>query len=203
MYSLHYDEMQTHFGRAAMARAFSDRQMQLVVGSLLGDGTLLATTAGYCFRAHHGLAQRSLVDWKFAQLRCFVRTAPRISGGGYYFRTISHPWLAELAARFYSDSRKIVPLALLTSYLTPFALAVWIMDDGAVDGRQLRINTQSFTWRECQSLVDLLHAKFALRFTLNADKKRPRLRCASESMGRLRDLVLPFVLPEMRYKLPA
>ena len=176
-------------------------QLELVIGSLLGDGALLQTTAGYCFRAHHGLAQRSYVDWKYERLRNFVRTRPRCSGSGYCFRTVSHPEFAKLATRFYDGSRKVVPLRLLETHLGPLALAIWIMDDGAADGCQLRLNTQSFTWAECEELVLFFRRRYSLKFTLNADKGKPRLRCCAQSMDQLSRTVEPYMLPEMLYKL--
>lgn len=93
-----------------------------------------------------------------------------------------------------------MPFDLLEEYLTPFSLAVWIMDDGAADGYQLRLNTQSFSLEECTALAGLLLEKFALEFALNLDKGRPRLRCRAVSMPRLRELVTPHLRPEMRYK---
>jgi LAGLIDADG DNA endonuclease family len=69
---------------------------------LLGDATLLKTTSGHCFRVHHGRRQQCLVDWKYAELARFVRTAPKLSGNRYYFRTITHPELAELREQFYT-----------------------------------------------------------------------------------------------------
>jgi hypothetical protein len=116
----------------------------VIVGSLLGDGTLLATTAGWCFRVHHAVGQRSLVQWKYELVRSFVRTPPRVSGDAVYFRTVTHPALGPLRAAFYDGTRKVVPVALLERELDELALSVWIMDDGARDGGQLLINTQSF-----------------------------------------------------------
>jgi hypothetical protein len=89
-----------------------------MIGSLLGDATLLKTTAGYCFRVHHGHRQRAFVDWKYAELARYVRTAPRVSGNGYYFRTITHPELAKLRESFYIGNKKIVPIKMLASTLT-------------------------------------------------------------------------------------
>jgi hypothetical protein len=137
--------VETLFGRRARATPFSSREWELMVGSLLGDATLLKTTSGYCFRVHHGRRQRKLVDWKYAELARFVRTAPKESGNGYYFRTVTHPRLAELRKQFYTNGQKIVPIRLLESCLTAFGLAVWVMDDGAAEGNQLRLNTQSFS----------------------------------------------------------
>lgn len=195
--------MDTHFGRAARLLKFSTLEWDVVVGSLLGDGTLLRTTAGYCFRDHHGLAQKALVDWKFENLSRFVRTPPRVSGAGYYFRTVTHPQLTALRSVFYDDRRKVVPLRMLEHSLTPRALAVWIMDDGAADGRQLRLNTQSFTEPECRGLISLLERRFYVNFNMNFDKGKPRLRCSARSMGRLCSLIAPYLLPSFMYKIRA
>jgi hypothetical protein len=173
----------------------------VIVGSLLGDATLLPTTSGFCFRVHHGLGQQNLVDWKHAELARLVRTAPRRSGSGYYFRTVTHPELSHLRERFYVGSRKVVPLELLHDDLTVTGLATWIMDDGAADGNQLRINTQSFTAEEAVGLCDLLRAKFGLVMTVNVDKGCPRLRCSAASMPRLIDLIKSHMIPDMLYKL--
>jgi LAGLIDADG DNA endonuclease family protein len=173
----------------------------VIIGSLLGDGTLLKTTSGHCFRVHHGCRQRRLVDWKYAELASFVRTAPRLSGNGYYFRTVTHPELAKLRERFYSADRKIVPIELLESSLGALGLAVWIMDDGAAEGKQLRLNTQSFSIEEVEMLTGLIRAKFGIVMTINKDKNLPRLRCTAASMERLVELVKPHTLPDMLYKL--
>ena len=194
--------METQFARQARSLDFTAREMEIFVGSLLGDATLLETTCGYCFRVHHGLNQKYLVDWKYRAFRRFVRTPPRISGNGYYFRTVTHPSFSMLRRAFYHGNGKIVPIDCLERHLGGLGLAVWIMDDGAADGGQLRINTQSFTVAENEALVSLLERKFGLKTTLNYDKGRPRLRGRAISMERLVETVREHVLPEMRYKLP-
>jgi hypothetical protein len=118
-----------------------------------------------------------------------------------YFRTVTHPALADLRKHFYRGPIKVVPLALLERELDALALAVWIMDDGSADGAQVRINTQSFTTDEVVSLADLLRTKFGIVMRLNVDKSKPRLRCEAASMGRLRELVAEHTIPDMSYKL--
>jgi hypothetical protein len=193
--------VETLFGRRARAITFGSRQRELIIGSLLGDATLLKTTSGYCFRVHHGRRQQDLVDWKYAELADFVRSAPRTSGNGYYFRTVTHPELAVLRDSFYAGRRKIVPIRLLERELTALGLAVWIMDDGAAEGKQLRLNTQSFSAEEAEELVGLIRAKFGIIMGVNRDKNRPRLRCNAASMLRLVGLVRHHMIPSMLYKL--
>ena len=194
--------VETHFARRARETPLHSLQRELIVGSLLGDAYLMPTTSGFCFRVNHGLHQRDYVDWKFKLLAEFVRTPPRESGSCYYFRTVTHPEFSEYREFFYSDGRKIVPMDLLHTQFTEFSLAVWLMDDGAVDRRQLRLNTQSFSFSENEALSSLLRAKFGIEARLNRDKDRYRLRINDASISRLKHLVGPILIPSMLYKLP-
>ncbi len=194
--------METHFARHARETLLNSQQRELVIGSLLGDAYLMPTTAGYCFRVNHGLQQRAYVDWKFKWLVEYVRTPPRESGNCYYFRTVTHPEFSNYRKLFYSNGRKIVPGELLYEQFTGFSLAVWLMDDGAVDGKQLRLNTQSFSPSENEALAGLLRAKLGIETRLNRDKDRYRLRITAASMARLKSLVEPYLIPSMLYKLP-
>ena len=141
------------------------------------------------------------MDWKYRSLVNFVRSEPRECGSGIYFRTVSHPAFNELREQFYVESRKVVPSKLLERELDARALAIWIMDDGAADGRQLRINTQCFSIHEVEELARILRANFGIEMRLNIDKGRFRLRCEASSMGRLKSMVAPHTIPEMLYKL--
>lgn len=194
--------METHFAKQARQISLTSLQRELVVGSLLGDAYLMPTTSGSCFRVNHGLQQREYVDWKYGLLADYVRTAPREINRSYYFRTITHPEFSIYRKLFYRDNRKIVPLDLLYEQFTAFGLAVWLMDDGAVDGRQFRFNTQSFSLVENEALRTFLRAKFGIEATINRDKNRFRLRVAAKSMSRLRDIARRHMIPSMLYKLP-
>jgi recombination protein RecA len=194
--------VETLFARRARQVPLSSRQRELVIGALLGDGYLMPTTAGCCFRVNHGLRQRDYVDWKFRILVDLVRTPPRESGNCYYFRTVSHPEFALLRQLFYVNGRKTVPVELLFEQFTEFSLAVWLMDDGTVDGRQLRLNTQSFSKDESGALASVLRAKLGIDASLNRDKDSYRLRIMASSMARFRSLVQGYVIPSMLYKLP-
>lgn len=194
--------METNFARQARELALSPLQRELVVGALLGDAYLMPTTAGYSFRVHHGLRQRTYVDWKYGQLHQFVRTAPREVDRSYYFRTVTHPAFSALRAEFYGESgRKTVPQKLLWSALGARGLAVWFMDDGAREGMQFRLNTQSFSYAENGWLAEFLRAKFGISATLNRDKDRFRLRISSEAGERFVALIKPHLIPDMLYKL--
>ncbi len=193
--------METRLAREARKISFSKIHLSLILGSLLGDGYLDKTTRGYSLRIHHGITQKEYVDFKYEILKSFVNSAPKQSGKAYYFRTVSHPYLNYLREIFYLERTKVLPKEFLEENLDPFALAIWIMDDGAADWKQLRINTQSFTLAENIWLTQLLQAKFGIVIKINKDRGKYRLRFSASSMQVLKDLVLPYIIPSMLYKL--
>lgn len=193
--------MNTHFAINARSKLLTTEQLGLVIGSMLGDGYLVKTTSGFAFRVNHGLKQKDYVDWKHTKLGDFTNSKPRQSGSTYYFRTVTHPKFTELRHVFYQDRLKVIPRNLTEKLMSPFILAVWIMDDGSCDGRQLRINTQCFSQEEQVFLQNVLRAKLGIETTLNRDKKQLRLRVSAKSMDHLKELVIPHIVPSMLYKL--
>src|SRR3989344_4416191 len=124
-----------------------DLQYSLIIGSLLGDGTMRVGkgAANANFKTEQGLAQKDYVLWKYEILKTLVLTEPKISkrydenGVSYdkswWFRTVRHPFLTEIYTRFYvtdgyRTGRKIIPLDIQED-LNEIVLAVWIMDDGS------------------------------------------------------------------------
>ncbi|MCO6432575.1 MAG: hypothetical protein J5J00_17110 [Deltaproteobacteria bacterium] len=192
--------METHRSRIARDIELTHRQKEILFGSMLGDGYLVRTTRGYAFRVNHCLGQKPLVDWKYYELQTLTNSPPRTYKNSYYFRTVSHQLFSQLREMFYEQNRKRIP-KMLDEFLTPLALAVWIMDDGAKDGRQLRINTQSFSLEENEILLKFMKAKFGIWATINRDKNRYRLRVSAASMSNVRQLVTPHIIPSMQYKL--
>lgn len=193
--------METLLARRIRQQNLTNKQSYLVVGSMLGDGHLVKTTSGYAFRVNHGLQQQEYVDWKYQIIKDFVTTAPKASGKTYYFRTVTHPEFDYLRKRFYEDHKKVVNKELLEEHLNSFTLAVWIMDDGTKEGKQLRINSQNFSRDENILLAEILRAKLGIETTLNRDKSYWRLRIKAESMPRLREIIRPYFIPSMLYKL--
>ena len=192
--------MDTKRAQKARNLQLTKEQQEIVIGTLLGDGYLDATTRGFALRINHGIMQKAYVDWKYQKLKVFTNSPPRQSARSYYFRTVTHSYFSDLRKSFYHQHLKVLPINLL-NWLTPLVLGVWIMDDGAKDYHQLRINTQSFSQEENGTIISILKAKLGINATLNRDKNRFRLRISANSMSSVRQLVAPYILPSMRYKL--
>lgn len=177
-------------------------QHAVIVGTLLGDGAMRCKKNAL-LEINHGAAQRAYVDWKFDVLRDLVRTPPamrRTNGNrsAYRFTTVSLPELTPYYRAFYGGNRKSVPDLVLS----PLSLAVCFMDDGCKSYRSVYFNTQQFDLESQQRLLAMLRCQFDIAGALNRDKAYSRIRVTVESTARLAGIIAPYVLPELKYKLP-
>src|SRR3989344_3950922 len=198
--------------------ALTQMQRSLIVGSLLGDGTMRlgegAINAN--FKVEQGLIQKAYVFWKYKILQPLVFTEPKLSyrydivGKKYpkswWFRTVRHPVLTEVYQTFYTQSgfrtgRKIVPENIVTD-LNPLALAVWIMDDGSYSRGKIDISTYSFTLIEIEFLRQMLEEKFNINMSYYRDRdKGYRLYCNMVETQKLIKIIRPYIIPTMMYKI--
>ena len=163
----------------------------------------------------------------------------------------SFNWIHEL---FYKDGcgacgakKKGVPYNI-AEYLTPLALAIWIMDDGSKicqgpllalcsgvrrlalsnslskigciklpeGGKSsckhwLKLSTNSFSFSDCNFLVKVIYENFKLKSTVQplphsslngaGVENQYIIYIWKDSMPLLREIVLPYVHPSMKYKL--
>lgn len=111
----------------------------------------------------------------------------------------SFNWIQDL---WYENKIKRVPNCI-AEYLTPLALAIWIMDDGAKVSKGLKLCTNSFTYSECLILIKALDDNFNLKVSVQSagSKDQYILYIWKESMNDLRNIVSPYFIPEMKYKL--
>ena len=99
----------------------------------------------------------------------------------------------------------------MVNYLTPISLAYFIMDDGGwVSGsKSVRIATNNYTKEEVELLKNIIETKFGLHCTVQllskAGGNRPNdkhsLYFKVVSLPKLKELVLPYIHPSMKYKL--
>ncbi|HEX2701993.1 MAG TPA: recombinase RecA [Solirubrobacteraceae bacterium] len=119
--------------------ALSDDQMKLIMGSLLGDGSLrYASDHNVAFRVgHHRERQREYCEWKRAMLEPFANRIGR-TGNGIGFDTIPMRQLSVLHDAVYAvDGRRTVSDALIAQ-LDERAIAAWYCDDGTFGGSYAR-----------------------------------------------------------------
>ncbi|MDP3996337.1 MAG: hypothetical protein Q8P86_01430 [bacterium] len=191
--------------------SFTEEQRALIIGSILGDGCLCDnwSKTNYRLFINHCLGQKDYVWWKYGVLKNYILSEPRYydRNNSLTIRTISHSELSELRNVFYRDKQKIIPQNIQEFLKDPRVLAVWFMDDGnnvIRNGKIIgyHINTQSFTRKENKLLAKCLYAIYGIEALLERNHKRYRLAIwKRDSRLKIRNLVKPYVLESMQYKL--
>jgi hypothetical protein len=193
----------------------SAEQKEILIGILLGDATLQSQNRGrtYRLKVEHSIKQRAYVEYLYHIFKEWVLTPPSLKkvvkfGGKTYttlvFLTLSTVSLRFYAHQFYKDNRKVVP-KLIERWLTPKALAYWYMDDGSIKSKESKgviFNTQGYWKEDVVKLVKVLRKRFDLQAKLRRQKEGYQIYISGKSYEMLRKLILPFILPEMRYKFP-
>jgi recombination protein RecA len=197
----------------------SSQQMQVVLGSLMGDGNLSPNRrdrTGVRFRLGHGPKQVDYLDWKvslFANIGCSRRTN---ASGAVFADFTPLPELDELRqAVYFGDGKKHLSEEYLKA-LTPLALAIWYMDDGGftVRSKGLQERTQGGSGR-IEFCVDAMNVGTRdrivdyLRDTHNLDVKivargarqQQYIQFSTASSAAFQEIVAPWVHPSMEYKL--
>lgn len=118
------------------------------------------------------------------------------------FRTWTYSNFNWIHESWYLNNVKTVPL-VTNEYLTPLSLAIWIMDDGCKVGSGLKLSTNSFAYSDCLFLTKLLFDKFNLKSSIQSIgvKNQYNIYIWKESMPLLREIVMPFIHPSMKYKI--
>lgn len=207
----------------------SKRQREVLVGLLLGDGSLQTQDDGRTYRlvysqggerhmAYFTHAHSIFEGWVLAPPRSTTRVDE--SGEGKKnlvrtremqrtFATVSHGSLRFYGRSFYREGKKVVPKGI-GRLLTARGLAFWYMDDGSIKSKQSKgviLNTHSFELPEVRLLCEQLESRFGLIATPRQQRTRAgivshQIHISGHSYERLGEIILPHLLPEMAYKFP-
>jgi len=91
----------------------------------------------------------------------------------------------------------------IDQYLTPLALAIWIMNEGAKVDKSFKLCTNSFSYNDCLLLIKTLNNNFNIKASIQSTGKKDKylIYIWKESMTDLIKIVSPYIIPEMKYKL--
>ena len=122
-----------------ITKKLSKEQKSLLVGLLLGDGTI---SSNYVFKLSHSEAQREFLEWKIDLLNKFgfknngvkeyISTCGYYNGNKVLYSQMSlNPTIKALRRTVYTPKKHIT--RRLLNWLTPIGLAIWYMDDGCIN----------------------------------------------------------------------
>ena len=190
------------------------RQKAILIGTLLGDGTLELNGQNVRLRIDHSMKQKDYVEWKHKEffnlapsgVRDFAQKINCRTGKIYRhskFDTFSNIFLNEFYRMFYIGRRKRVPNNIVKILKKPLSLAVWFMDDGYKrnDCNALRISTDSFSIKEQELLLQCLKQNFKINAKIHKKGKNWNIYIPSSEAKEFCDIIKPYIIPSMEYKI--
>lgn len=209
--------------RARGTKPLSDRQRQIVYGSLLGDASI---DKGGCLRIKHGGPQSVYTECLAEEFKEHCKDNNPIDYNRYFderrgrfveshtLRTQTHRTFKDLRRLFYPKGKKVVTPEILGS-ISALGMAVWFMDDGTTLfhfnnegdalGAEIRLYTCGFTTEECELIRTWMKEKWGsettLRYKKPKESQNPFIAISTTDTFRFLDLIRPHVYDCMLYKI--
>lgn len=190
--------------------------MSIFYGVLLGESHVERRWGGIGVRL--SMSQEShrsgYLLWLHAQIanRGYCNSVPpkiqtRLCTGGklryiFRFHTFTYSSLRSLYSAWYKDNIKHIPNNM-AEFITPLALAIWVIDDGARVGKGIKLCTNSFTYKDCTRLTQVIHDLYNVKSSVQS-AGRPgqyHIYIWAESISDLRSVVRPHIVSSILYKL--
>lgn len=184
-------------------------QTDMLIGTLLGDGTLGKRGMEYRLHIKHGKKQLSLVQYKRSifhnitsmPIRVFHQ---RVKDKNYEFAefvTLTHPFFSRFYSLFYKEGKKRVPPNIADILQSPLSLAMWFMDDGSSEYAGAAFHTQCFPYNQVELLRTVLMKQFNLSVSIRENKNGYILYILKKSLEQFHGLIRPYMLKDFSYKL--
>src|SRR3989338_1380836 len=190
----------------------SDRTKELILGSLLGDGSLKIhkpyKNARFSFR--HSIKQKEYFFWKVSELKdisgesCWWEQEKNGLGGTMLrYQSLACEPLTELYKFTHAHGKLTIARRWLNK-LTPRSLAVWWLDDGSliVNSRRGVLCTDPFSYEEHKLLARYLLVVWKVKVSIGSiTRKRDGIAKtyyrlwirSSEELQKFLRIILPYV----------
>lgn len=190
--------------------ALTDLQKQILLGTLLGDASLIK--GKHCINPYlscaHSIKQKEYCEYKTSFFENIGATCTyhkrkiqdKRNGKYYEDYTMRIPTNLELSnwySAFYKNNKKCIPFELF-EYFTPVSLAFMFMDDGCKINQTYAISTNCFSKEELLEFRKFLFNKFNIETSLFKSNVLYIKKCSSEHFT---NLISPYICKCMKYKL--
>lgn len=192
-----------------------------VTGLILGDGMIDKGVSKRAFEIKS--INKDFIDYiqEFFKLttplKFYVKEIPEITKNGvhhkkhYFLRISAHPYFNKLYNYFYDDFRHRKVYAKTLDWLNPIGLANWYMSDGYVClvgktknyvyNRRMDICTDRYYKEDIGLIIKKLKEKFDINCSMIKRGDFYRVRIKSDSYEKFINVVKPYIVPSMLYKL--
>lgn len=188
-----------HSNEFILPHDLSEIQNDVLIGSLLGDGSLSKDGKYPRLKIERSLSDLNYLSWQFSIFENFCSS--RITTYHKYdkrynkvynsaaFRTRAVPAFLKYYDKWYINGIKKIPVDIV---LSPLIIAVWIADDGCIINNNkhliLKISTECFGEAGAQLLSSKLSTKYKEKFPIyrkNKDKDQFFIKtstCAAQAV---------------------
>ena len=178
----------------------TDRQEEILIGSLLGDAYI---TARGQIQFEQSVHQKEYLFWKHQELSSISyrnvsmvkRFDKRYQHENISYRFWTRQFFVSWRKKFYLKNEKIIPKGIR---LTPLSLAIWYMDDGCFSDDKCIIATDGFSQTDILFLQKLFVERFNIK---NSVKNKSKLLIRKESIRSFFSIISPYIIPSMLYKI--
>lgn len=206
-------------------KKLTTEQESIIIGSLLGDGSIRITKSNCYFSKNQCLKYEKYIDWHIEKLNPFSKQKIKVYSNkkirfcyeenkvvhdivpkylqNYMVKTCCNSIFNELRSNWYPFGKKIVPVNV---NITDLSLAVWYFDDGSNDGstrRRAVLCTNSFSFDE----VDLLRYILKNQFNISSTTRKGNniseklIVITKQSFDTLIDIVSKYSIECMKHKI--
>jgi len=177
---------------------------QVLIGTLLGDAYMKTIS----YSVGHSIHQLDYIYHLAERLHPFVASfgdKDHSNTKSFSFWTFSHKVFIPYFERFYSHGKsKKFFLESTAPDIGPEGLAYWFMDDGKYGEYGFYLCVGDITHDEGSILIKMLKDNFGIESTFqnhNIEKGYHNIYITAESRARFLEIIIPYIIPSMRYKL--
>lgn len=117
----------------------------------------------------------------------------------------NHKYFKVLRRLIYSNNQEKYYSQAVLNFLTPEALAIWYQDDGFLNGKYIASFATYCSEGEADNIIKFFKEKYSLEIKKYFHKhmKSWYMAFTVPESNKFKQLIEEFIIPEMRYKLPA
>ena len=213
----------TYINRKKTEEKLTQRQKEIIYGSLMGDAKRNDKRYGSSVGFGHSDKQEDYLKWKYAELENLTNKTSLKKYSNYderydktyiswRFYTKANTEIEAILSQFYKKDKQITREIL--DNLTELSIAVWHMDDammyfahnrriktGYDISPEIRICTDSFSKQSCDNMTEWFKEKWGINSHLRENKPdQYRIIIDNSSVRKYVSLIRPHIIPSMLYK---
>lgn len=189
---------------------------QIIIGSLLGDGSIIRKGTNCIFVNEHSQVQSEYVKYLYTlsinnSFEVKIRTSkgyensingrPIKNNGRIGIYSKVNQELNKYRDTWYPKGKKIIPDTVFQ--LEALGLAIWFMDDGCYHQgtKNYYISTDGFIYDDIIKLTNMLSKNFDLQTSIHKRKNNYVIYIKAESREHFKELIQPYMCESMNYKI--